>query len=39
MEGLNDKNIANLRPIQEPFADGATQCGFCTPDFIMSVTS
>ena len=38
IEGLNcEKNVLN--PIQQAFVDeGATQCGFCTPGFIVSMT-
>lgn len=36
IEGLNSKE---LTPIQQYFVDeGATQCGFCTPGFIISIT-
>lgn len=36
IEGLNNKQ---LTPIQQAFVDeGATQCGFCTPGFIISLT-
>lgn len=35
IEGLN---IQGLNPIQQAMADeGATQCGFCTPGFIMGL--
>ncbi|MBN2571543.1 MAG: 2Fe-2S iron-sulfur cluster binding domain-containing protein, partial [Ignavibacteriales bacterium] len=35
IEGLNDKN---LNPIQQAIIDeGASQCGFCTPGFIISM--
>lgn len=36
IEGIVDAN-GNLHPIQQAFIDrGATQCGFCTPGFIIS---
>jgi len=36
IEGLNSKD---LNPIQKSFLDeGASQCGFCTPGFIISFT-
>ena len=36
VEGLN--NEEGLNPIQQAIADaGATQCGFCTPGFVMSL--
>jgi xanthine dehydrogenase small subunit len=37
IEGIND---TKLTPVQKAFADNnASQCGFCTPGFIMSLTS
>jgi xanthine dehydrogenase small subunit len=43
IEGLNPPNAAGpapaLNPIQESFVlEGATQCGFCTPGFIVALT-
>lgn len=36
IEGIN--NIEGLNPVQQAMADeGATQCGFCTPGFVMSL--
>lgn len=38
IEGLN-LNDKQLNPIQKVFVDeGASQCGFCTPGFIVSLT-
>ena len=35
IEGIN---MENLNPIQQLMCDeGATQCGFCTPGFVMSL--
>lgn len=39
IEGINKKDISKLTPVQQSFYDnGASQCGFCTPGFIMSAT-
>ena len=36
VEGIN---FAGLNPIQQSMSDeGATQCGFCTPGFVVSLT-
>jgi xanthine dehydrogenase small subunit len=36
IEGINQKE--GLNPVQQAMADeGATQCGFCTPGFVMSL--
>lgn len=36
VEGIN--NYEGLNPVQQAMADeGATQCGFCTPGFVMSL--
>lgn len=38
IEGINPDH-KELTPIQQSFVDeGATQCGFCTPGFIISMT-
>ncbi|HEX5651837.1 MAG TPA: FAD binding domain-containing protein [Chitinophagaceae bacterium] len=35
IEGINNEN---LNPVQQAMADeGATQCGFCTPGFVISL--
>ncbi len=37
IEGLADPDSDELHPIQQAYIDqGATQCGFCTPGFIMA---
>ena len=37
IEGIN---MENLSPVQKAFRDNsATQCGFCTPGFVMSLTA
>ncbi len=37
IEGLGGGEAADLDPIQQAYIDqGATQCGFCTPGFIMA---
>ena len=39
IEGINNPNGSALNTIQQSFVDnGASQCGFCTPGFIMSAT-
>lgn len=38
IEGLNNDG-KSLNPVQQAFVDyGASQCGFCTPGFIVSLT-
>jgi xanthine dehydrogenase small subunit len=38
IEGINTADHSSLNPIQQAIADaGATQCGFCTPGFVMSL--
>lgn len=40
IEGLNRHDSPSLNPIQKLFVEeGASQCGFCTPGFIVSLTS
>lgn len=38
IEGINDRD--GLTPLQQAMADeGATQCGFCTPGFVLSLAA
>ncbi len=38
IEGINSADSHSLNPVQQAMADaGATQCGFCTPGFVMSL--
>src|SRR6476659_3774155 len=37
IEGIHSADGAGLHPVQQAYIDqGATQCGFCTPGFIMA---
>ena len=36
IEGLNSKNLSHIQT--EFIKEGASQCGFCTPGFIVSLT-
>ncbi len=38
VEGVNSELINNLNPVQQAmYNEGATQCGFCTPGFVVSL--
>ncbi len=38
VESLKDRRTAALHPVQQAMADGhGSQCGFCTPGFVMSL--
>ncbi len=38
VEGLKDRRTGALHPVQAAMADGhGSQCGFCTPGFVMSL--
>lgn len=40
IEGINPAQANDLTPVQEAMtAENATQCGFCTPGFVMSLTN
>ena len=40
VEGINPPAADDLTPVQEAMvAESATQCGFCTPGFVMSLTN
>ncbi|KUG09514.1 FAD binding domain-containing protein [Solirubrum puertoriconensis] len=39
VEGIGPTEARNLTPVQQTIvAEGGTQCGFCTPGFVMSLT-
>jgi xanthine dehydrogenase small subunit len=38
VEGINSPDSTELNPVQQAMVEsGATQCGFCTPGFVMSL--
>lgn len=40
IEGINLEQANGLTPVQQAMtAENATQCGFCTPGFVMSLTN
>jgi xanthine dehydrogenase iron-sulfur cluster and FAD-binding subunit A len=40
IEGLTPPKDGSLHPVQQAYIDqGATQCGFCTPGFLMTATA
>jgi xanthine dehydrogenase small subunit len=40
IEGINPTQAGSLTPVQEAMvSESATQCGFCTPGFVMSLTN